>query len=64
MLGDLQYPMAFGGEVHYPVGFLWKSESELLGAEAAPTVKTPATFEEWVATLLVCPTRNAPRTDV
>lgn len=29
----MHYPIAFGGELHYPVGFLWKSESDMLGEQ-------------------------------
>ena len=37
--------------MHYPVGFLWKSESELLGKDKEPAIKAPATLEEWTAVL-------------
>ena len=29
----MHHPIAFGGELHYPVGFLWKSEADMLGEQ-------------------------------
>jgi hypothetical protein len=43
----MHYPITFGGELHYPVGFLWKSESEMLGEQkpkepCVPSLLPPA----------------------
>ena len=29
----MHYPVSFGGELHYPVGFLWKTEADMLGEQ-------------------------------